>query len=219
MNAQSGAAEVRRLSSACLISTCESYGLPVDILFFETIDEASLIYVRRHAQRQDQITLVIYSIGTANDEVRLLEAGADECFRVGFSVERLQAQLNTLTRRRSNSATPAIDGLGVDERSFQATLHGQRLRMGPQEFRLLAELWKQRGQIVQHEILEQVLFGETGADCRQSLRQLIHRLRQRLQSAGSLIHVVPRVGYTLRAPEPVDVRAPMDLSAKRTRGA
>jgi two-component system phosphate regulon response regulator PhoB len=219
MKAQSTAAGVQRLTSACLIATCENYGLPVDILFFETIDDASLVNVRRHAQRQDQITLVFYSLGTMADEVRLLEAGADECFRVSFSVERLQAQLNTLARRRSNSAGPMIDGLGVDERSFQATLHGRPLRMGPQEFRLLAELWKQRGQIVPHEILEQALFGETGADCRQGLRQLVHRLRQRLTSAGSLIHVVPRVGYTLRAPEPVEVRVPMDLNAKRTRGA
>src|SRR4051812_25381328 len=102
MKVHSAPAGLQRLAPACLISRCEYYDHPVDILYIETIDDAAVTYVRRHTQRQDQITIVLFSSGTTADELRLLEAGAEECFRVSFSVDRLEARLNTLTRRRSN---------------------------------------------------------------------------------------------------------------------
>lgn len=185
--------------------------IPVEIVFCESIDESSLAAIHSEAASKDKIVVVFYSEGTTADEVRALEAGASECYHVPFSVDRLQAQLRALAKHRPAASHASASSLQVDPLGFRVSVCGESIRLSPLEFRLLAELWQRRGQIVPHQHLEQVLYGDTGPDCRQGLRQLVHRLRQRLKSFSNLVQAVPRVGYMLQlspAPEGTDLLDP-----------
>jgi DNA-binding response OmpR family regulator len=174
-------------------------------LFCERVDDACLSCVRDLAQEPDAIVLVFYSDGSSEDEVRALEAGADDCLRLSFSAERLRARLLTLASRRPAATAPGPFGLVVNTLTFQASLEGRRLRLSPQEFRLLAELWRRRGRVVPYESLQRTLYGDSGPVYRQALRQLVHRLRARLGRADCLVAVVPGVGYVLDGGQPITV--------------
>src|SRR3954462_15395078 len=74
-------------------------GRPALLLFREVIDESCLETIRRYSSRDGSLLVLLYSEGTPRDEVAALEAGADECLRVAFSVDRFEAQLQTRARR------------------------------------------------------------------------------------------------------------------------
>jgi two-component system response regulator QseB len=185
---------------------------PVLLLFREAIDEACLTLIRRYAGRDASLLVLLYSDGTARDEVAALEAGADECLRVAFSIERFEAQLQTRARRGAVNV-PTAHRLAVDPHTFRASVDGRPIHLSPREFRLLFELWRQRGRIVPHEHLEHVMYGDVGADCRQGVRQIVHRLRLRLRDLGSLVQGVSGVGYLLQSsvPNAADVSDRIDF--------
>jgi two-component system KDP operon response regulator KdpE len=192
-----GHAAAATIGGSLLLRPSDSGGPPVRALFCERIDETCLASVRGLVEESDTIVLVFYTRGSAADEVRALEAGADDCLPLSFSVERLRARLLSLTSRRPVAALPTTWGLALDLASHQATLHDRPLHLSPQEFRLLVELWRRRGRVVPYRDLQRALYGHADAAGRPALRQLAHRLRARLGCADDLLSAVPGFGYLL----------------------
>jgi DNA-binding response OmpR family regulator len=81
-------------------------------------------------------------------------------------------------------------GKAADEQNGNSGQNG----LTPQEYRLLAELWRQRGSVVPHAVLQDRLGGVVS---RNNLRTLVHRLRRRVGPPFD-IRTVHGVGYQLR---------------------
>jgi DNA-binding response OmpR family regulator len=174
--------------------------LPIATLFCERIDEGVLASIQELSRSANTIVVVFHSQSSPEEEIQALESGAAECLALRFSVDRLKAQLRTLTRRHPRRSIEGPSGLQLDLRGFAATLDGRPLRLSPLEFKLLGLLWPVRGEVVVHRRVEEALYGETGIMVRQAVRQLVHRLRSRLGSAGEMLVAVPGIGYSLRVP-------------------
>jgi DNA-binding response OmpR family regulator len=172
----------------------------VTLMLCDRIDNAVLAELETLTRSPDAIVLVMHREGTDADELRALRSGAAECLRVDFSVGRLEAQLASRLRRRSAIAVTSPYALEVDPQGFEATLGGRRLTLSPMEFRLLDLLWRHRGEVVLHAAVEKHIYEDAGADARQAVRQLVHRLRRRLGSDRDLLAAVPGIGYVLRVP-------------------
>jgi two-component system response regulator BaeR len=172
-------------------------GSPAYLIFSERIDADCLESIRRLAEIEDGLVVVAYSHGEAGDEIHALRAGADECVMLGFSVEHVLFRLRRLAKRRG--PLPVGDGtlLRLDDSRYQVHVEGQRVQLSPLEFRLISELWVHRGRLVPHDRVEKALYGACGPTYRQSIRQVVHRLRAKLGSAGQAIHAVAGAGYVL----------------------
>ena len=74
------------------------------------------------------------------------------------------------------------------------------VRLTRLEFRLLHYLLINRGQVVATDTILTYVWGYTDSNDRALLKQLVYRLRQKLEPLGSLatlVRAVPSVGYTI----------------------
>ena len=94
--------------------------------------------------------------------------------------------------------------------TYQVWVQGERVHLSPQEFRVLHYLWERRDRVVIHPDLERAVYGEEGSDSRRAMRQLVHRLRDRLQQASTLLETVNGVGYVLWSRTPSEQAAARD---------
>jgi DNA-binding response OmpR family regulator len=172
-------------------------GSVASLLFCERIDGECLEVVRRLAEVEEGLIVVAYSQGDAADEIHALRAGADECVLLGFSIEHILFRLRRLARRRGTAPVSLGTLLRLDDARYQVHVEGERVQLSPLEYRLLSELWRHRGRLVTHERVEKALYGASGPSYRQSIRQVVHRLRAKLGVAGQAIHAVAGAGYVL----------------------
>ena len=142
------------------------------------------------------------------DEVRALDAGADDYVQPGAGLIDLASRVVALMRRiwRTNStggeslvSGSLLINVGADE----VYVSGQRVTLTATEYNLLLLLVKHRGTVVQHLFLEQSLWGDH-ADRSGLLKKYVRRLRQKLGDATDQdedwIRNVYGVGYQFVGP-------------------
>lgn len=142
------------------------------------------------------------------DEIRGLDLGADDYLRKPFSPRALLARIRALLRRGGEIAADeaiAIGPLHFDVARLQGRVHeGDEFRVTLLESRLLQLLIAQRGKPVDQERLRGYIWSDRDQPDREALKQLVHRLRQKLNAAGgsgAWIRSVPGAGYVLRIDE------------------
>jgi DNA-binding response OmpR family regulator len=138
------------------------------------------------------------------DLVHGLDLGADDYLAKPFSPRTLLARIRALLRRSGGERTPAMvqGDLMLDVQAGTVTVGespGQRLTQ--LELRLLQLLLANAGTPMPAERLTTHVWGLRGMGDRQLLKQLVHRLRQKIETAPSeprYLLTVPGVGYLLR---------------------
>jgi DNA-binding response OmpR family regulator len=148
--------------------------------------------------------MMLTARGEEADLVRALELGADDYLTKPFSPRTLVARVKALLRRAGHEgSTPTRVGeLMLD--TDLLTLHiGERaIRVTPLESRLLQQLLANAGTVVHTDRLLVNIWGHRGGGDRQLLKQLVHRLRQKIGDDPEVprwLETVPSVGYMLRA--------------------
>jgi DNA-binding response OmpR family regulator len=168
---------------------------------FEVLD-----LIRRHSQ----VPVMMLTVRSAEeDEVRGLNLGADDYLKKPFSPRTLLARVKSLLRRGSEQIEDAVVSLGPlslnVERSEATVAGGESLRLSTLEMRMLRLLLSQRGRPIDADRLIGFVWSDREAADRESLKQVVHRLRRKLAAAGgsgAWIEYVPNVGYALTTPEP-----------------
>ena len=141
--------------------------------------------------------------GEEEDLVRALELGADDYLSKPFSPRTLLARVKALLRRAGMENTaPLAAGrirLDVDEHTVQVGAH-PALRLTKLELRLLQMLIANAGHTVSSDRLLMQVWGHKGSGDRQLLKQLVHRLRQKIEidpAAPQMLQTAPGAGYKL----------------------
>jgi two-component system phosphate regulon response regulator PhoB len=148
--------------------------------------------------------IMLTAKGESEDLVKGFSVGADDYVNKPFSPPELVARIKGLLRRcqRDDESTSkggqlTFAGLVLDISSHRVTVDGQRIDLGPTEFRLLHFFMKtperaySRGQV-----LDQV-WGDTVYIEERTVDVHIRRLRKALEATGhdKLIQTVRGVGY------------------------
>jgi DNA-binding response OmpR family regulator len=140
--------------------------------------------------------------GEEEDLVRALGLGADDYLTKPFSPRTLLARVKALLRRAGmeNTAPLAAGRLALDLDEHTVRIgDGEAVRLTKLELRLLQALLASAGRTVSSDRLLVQVWGHRSGGDRQLLKQLVHRLRQKIESdpAAPALLRTAAAGYKL----------------------
>ena len=164
--------------------------------------------VCRRIRALSDTPIIILSVrGEEDDVVQGLELGADDYITKPFSPRQLVARAQAVLRR--SGAPPTVGvleavGLSLDLSRREVTRAGMSAtQLTPLECRLLEVLMINEGQVLSTEALIDNVWG-TGRGDRVMLKQLVHRLRSKIEGgepSPGIVETVRGVGYALALPD------------------
>jgi DNA-binding response OmpR family regulator len=141
--------------------------------------------VARAIRAQSRIPVMMLTVrGEEEDLVKALDLGADDYLTKPFSPRTLLARVKALLRRAGiETGGPMAAGrLSLDLEAHALSIDGGApLRLTKLEVRLLQILMANAGHVVGTERLLSHVWGSRGSGDRQLLKQLVHRLRQKIE--------------------------------------
>lgn len=156
---------------------------------------------------------VIMFTGKRNSEddiVRGLECGADEYLSKPVGNRELLARVKAVLRRAEKPSSKnerkkvifTNDYLTIDVAERKVIVNGERLKLTPREFRLLALLVENAGRILSHQQVLENVWGWEYIDDVDYVRIYVSHLRQKIEpdpSQPKYILTEPGVGYYFRS--------------------
>ena len=149
------------------------------------------------------VSVLVLSVRSGEEDVvRALDLGADDYLTKPFSPRTLLARVRAVLRRAGVERPEplAAGALTVDvERRTVSVAGGAATRLTPLELRLLQFLLARAGETVPAERLLLHVWGGRLEGDRQALKQLVHRLRQKLEpDPAAPIYLVTEAGEGYR---------------------
>lgn len=155
-------------------------------------------------RERSQIPLIMLTVRSEEEDiVRALTLGADDYLTKPFSPRILLARVKALLRRVGVEAEESMSFGGLVLDVGELTLSGLPrgpVRLTPLEARFLQLLFANGGRTVPTERLLVHVWGSRAGGNRQLLKQLVHRLRQKIEPNPAhplLVRTVPNAGYLL----------------------
>ena len=129
--------------------------------------------------------LVLSARAQETDKVGALDGGADDYLCKPFGVPELLARVRALLRRRPADVTQdplvVFGAVVVDLVRRTATRNGMPVHLTPIEYRLLARLLSQPGQVITQRQLLKDVWGPGHSESGHYLRVYVGRLRHKLE--------------------------------------
>jgi len=160
--------------------------------------------VCEEVRRRSRVPVMMLTVrGEEEDLVRALELGADDYLNKPFSPRTLLARVKALLRRAGMeaSAPVAAGRLKLDLEDHTLTVGSRApVRLTKLELRLVQHLLAHAGHTVSSDRLLVHVWGHRGAGDRQLLKQLVHRVRQKVEvdpATPAILQTAPGAGYRL----------------------
>jgi DNA-binding response OmpR family regulator len=162
--------------------------------------------VCRRLRDTSKVPVMMLTVRSAEeDQVQALDLGADDYLTKPFSPRTLLARVRALLRRAGaeRPAPLATGDFSLDLEHQAVSVGGKApVRLTRLELRLLQLLLANAGHTLPAERLLRHVWGSRGEGDRQLLKQLVHRLRQKIEedaAAPRYLVTVSGVGYSLQA--------------------
>lgn len=147
--------------------------------------------------------IVLTALGSVDERVTGLNAGADDYLVKPFAFPELLARLQAITRRDWNrpSAKLSAGPLTLDLTTRRVNRGDKEIDLTPTEFSLLEFLMRYQGQVVTRGMLCEHLWAADWEGVTNVIDVHINRLRGKIDRGfdSSLIHTIRGRGYALRA--------------------
>jgi two-component system phosphate regulon response regulator PhoB len=160
--------------------------------------------LRRDAATRDIPILMLTARSQEADKVTGLESGADDYLTKPFSGRELIARIQAILRRAApagESERVETEGLSLDLAGHRLTADGERVALGPTEYRLLAFLMTHPDRVHSRgQLLDRAWGGNVYVDER-TVDVHIRRLRKALEPSGydRFVQTVRGAGYRFSA--------------------
>ncbi|WP_276497340.1 response regulator transcription factor [Pontibacter litorisediminis] len=166
--------------------------------------------VCREIRRQNSTVaiLMLTALGTTDDKIIGLDAGADDYLTKPFEFKELLARIRAISRRNSEGSVSeklSVADLEMDVVRKTVTRAGKPISLTAREFALLHYLLRNKGRVVSRvDITEQVW--ETSFDTGSNVIDVyINFLRKKVDKGhdARLIHTLVGMGYVLKEQDEV----------------
>lgn len=153
---------------------------------------------------EDVPVLMLTARDEPTDQVKGLEAGADDYVVKPFTFSVLAARVKALLRRRE-SARPEVlrfDGLALDTGSRRARRGERDIEFTSTEFEVLRQFMLHPRRVLPKHFLMDRIWGYDVEGSSNVLEVYVKQLRHKLEAGGEprLIHTFRGAGYVLREP-------------------
>ncbi len=158
---------------------------------------------RRIRAASDTPVMMLTVRGEESDQIRALDLGADDYLTKPFSPRALLARVRALLRRGASERPAPLGGgaIALDPDLQTVSVAGAApVRLTNLEFRLLQHMVAQPNRTMSPEQLLRHVWGHRSSDDRQLLKQLVHRVRQKVEADPAdprFLKTVSGVGYRL----------------------
>ncbi len=195
--------EVDEAADAAEAQTRVFERLPDLVLLDWMLPDSSGIDLARRFKRDkaahEMPIIMVTARGEEDDNIRGLEAGADDYVTKPFSPRELVARIRAVLRRISPLEDEGLEvnGLHLDQASHRITSHGKPVDLGPTEFRLLQFFMTHPERVYSRNQLIDRVWGGTAYIEERTVDVHVRRLRKALESHqhDRLIQTVRGAGY------------------------
>jgi len=144
--------------------------------------------------------MFLTALGTVHDKLSGFSVGADDYLPKPFDPLELVARVEVLVRRGCAASSSDRVELLLDPARHSMTCNGREVMLTPTEFRMLAAITSQPGQVVRRRAIAAAAWPHGGHVSENSIDSYIRRIRKKLSEIGAPeeLTTVRGVGYTLR---------------------
>ncbi len=150
----------------------------------------------------DLPVLMLTALGSLENRVEGLEAGADDYLVKPFDLAELLARLSAITRRsrKSSSTVLEVGPLKMDLTARTVIRDSKLIDLTPTEFNMLELLLREAGQVVTRKMICKHLWDEHWEGVTNVVEVHITRLRSKIDRDFSfpLLHTVRGRGYVIQ---------------------
>lgn len=176
------------------------------VLLDINMPEPNGLQVCREIRGRSPVPIMMLTVRDVEEDlIEAFDSGADDYVRKPFSPRALIARVRALIRRSEPlDAGPVTSGqlrLDPEQRSLQLGA-APAIRLTPLELKAMQLLMVTPGRTVTAEKMLLHLWGRSTARERRTLKQLVYRLRQKIEteaSAPEILQTTPGSGYKLVA--------------------
>ncbi|ODN70539.1 winged helix-turn-helix domain-containing protein [Methylobrevis pamukkalensis] len=182
----------------------EAYDLLIVDRMLPGVDGLKIVHTVRGAGEAAPI-LMLTTMGSLDDRVEGLEAGADDYLVKPFAFAELNARVNALARRAARPMRESllrVHDLEVDCLARKVTRAGRLIDLQNQEYKLLEYLMRHAGEVVTRTMLLENVWDFHFDPKTNIVETHMSRLRGKVDRGfdAELIHTLRGAGYVLRAP-------------------
>ena len=158
-----------------------------------------------HELRRATHTIAVVVLTARSDihaRIAGLDSGADDYISKPFAPDELVARIRAVLRRNGSyqGREMTCANLTFDIDNLSLTVAGQMVQLSAREAAVLGLLLRRAGQVVTKRLAEDQIFGAQDLLGSNAIEVYVHRLRQKLDAAGSTAEIltVRGVGYLVR---------------------
>lgn len=157
------------------------------------------------------VPVIMVTVRSATaDKVRGLQQGADDYVTKPFDLKEIEARIQAVLRRRTQTAPDKRDvvrvgHLTIDDRRKMISLGNEQLRLSPKEYTLLRLLCSEPNTVFATETISQTVWPEREDATAEDVKTYVYLLRTKLSQVSDRTHVtapsienVRGFGYTIR---------------------
>lgn len=160
--------------------------------------------LKRNAETESIPVIMLTARGEEVDRVVGLELGADDYVVKPFSPRELVLRVRAVLKRNappepaSKATSLKMDGLVVDMDAYKVLIDNDEVLLTATEFKLLAELLKNKGRVRTRDQLLNTVWGYEFEGYARTVDTHVRRLRQKIGDYAKYIETMRGVGYRFK---------------------